>query len=115
MTENQEKQMMAMLTKCVNGIQDLREDVADLKTGQAELKSDVAGLKSDVAGLKSDVAGLKSDAVELKEGQAELKEGQARLEKEIQITNKALSILADDSVRTRARVDILEQQKELSN
>lgn len=51
---------------------------------------------------------------ELQEGQKRLEEGQARVEKELQTTNRALDTLAGESIRVKARVDILEQ-KELSN
>jgi septal ring factor EnvC (AmiA/AmiB activator) len=108
MTDNQFNQLFGLVTKCVNGIQKLETDVADLKQGQAELREGQARLETDVAELKTDVAELKGDV-------AELKSGQARLEKEIQINNKALAILTDESLRTRARVEILEQQKELTN
>lgn len=101
MTDNQFTQLFNLVTKCVSGIQELRNDVTEIKTDVAELKTDVAELKTDVAELKTDVA--------------ELKVGQAKLEKELQINNRALAILTDESVRTRARVDILEQQRELSN
>ena len=80
MTENQEAQMMTMLTRCVNGIQRLEE-------GQTRLEQRMDNLEK----------------------------GQEDLKKEWQITNKVLSILTDDSIRIRARIDILEQHKELSN
>ncbi len=129
MTDNQFREMMDKVTKCVNGIQILRDDVTELKTDVAELKTDVAELKTDVAELKTDVAELKTDVAELKTDVAELKQGQIRIEKrmdnfeegqaemkkELQITNRALSILADDSIKTRARVEILEEEKNLSN
>jgi hypothetical protein len=50
---------------------------------------------------------------ELQEGQKRLEEGQARMEKELLTTNRALDTLAGESIRVKARVDVLEQ--ELSN
>ena len=87
MTENQETQMMTMLTRCVNGIQRLEESQTKLEAGQTRLEQRMDNLEK----------------------------GQEDLKKEWQITNKVLSILTDDSIRIRARVDILEQHKELPN
>jgi phage shock protein A len=86
MTENQEKEMFNLLRKCANGIQRLEDDMK-------EVKSDIAELKTDVA---------------------ELKEGQKRLEKEAQLTNRSISVLAGELNVTKARVEMLEQ-KELSS
>ncbi len=80
MTENQEKQIMTMLTRCVNGIQDLRTDVTELKTDVAELRL-----------------------------------GQARMEKDIKIINKSLSTLAENSLESRSRIEILEEKIEHIN
>ena len=93
MEDKQFNQLFDLITRCVAGIRELQD-------GQKNLQTDVAELKGDVA--------------ELKEGQKRLEEGQSRLEKELQTTNKALDTLAGESVRTKARVEILEQ-KELSN
>jgi len=49
--------------------------------------------------LQKDVTEIKSDVAELKTGQIELQNGQARLEKEMKLTRRALSVLADDSVK----------------
>jgi chromosome segregation ATPase len=38
MTENQEKQIMNLLNKCVNGIQNLQTDVSEIKSDISELK-----------------------------------------------------------------------------
>ena len=38
MTENQTKEMFNLLTKCVSGIQELKEDVSILKEDVSELK-----------------------------------------------------------------------------
>jgi TolA-binding protein len=81
MTENQFEQMMKMMTNCVNGVQ--------------RLESNVSELKSDVSELKSDVS--------------ELKAGQLRVEKALETNNKALDMLAGDSIRVKARVDVLER------
>ncbi len=101
MTENQFREMMDKMTKCVSGVQRLEK-------GQARLEKDVSELKQDVSELKQDVSVLKQDV-------SELKAGQSRLEKETQTIGKVIEILADDSIRTRARVAILEDQRELSN
>lgn len=86
MTENQEKEMFTLLRKCANGIQRLGDDMKGVKTDVAELKTDVA----------------------------ELKDGQQRIEKEIQLTNRSISVFAGELNVTKARVEILEQ-KEISN
>lgn len=86
MEDKQFNKLFDLITRCVTGIRELQD-------GQKVLQKDVA---------------------ELKEGQKRLEEGQTRLEKELQTTNKALDTLAGESVRTKARVDLLEQ-KDLSN
>jgi phage shock protein A len=82
MTENQEKQIINLLTKAVNGVQRLEEDVK-------EIKSDVSELKSDVT---------------------ELKGGQERMEKQMEIIGRSLDSLAGDNVKVKARVQILEER-----
>lgn len=94
MTDNQLREIMDKLTKCVSGIQRLEE-------GQSELRKDVSELKTDVSELKADVS--------------ELKAGQAKIEKEMKITNKTISILTRDSMEVRVRVEVLEDRAELSN
>ncbi|CAN5873038.1 hypothetical protein BH20ACI4_BH20ACI4_12330 [soil metagenome] len=86
MEDKQFNQLFDLITRCVTGIRELQD-------GQKVLQADVTEIKQDVS---------------------ELKAGQARFEKELQTTNKALDTLAGESVRTKARVDLLEQ-KELSN
>ena len=108
MTDNQFREIMDKMTKSVSGVQRLEE-------GQARLEKDVSVLKQDVSELKQDVSILKQDVSELKQDVSELKVGQTRLEKETQTIGKVIEILADDSIRTRARVAILEDQRALSN
>lgn len=62
-------------------------------TGVQELKTDVAELKTDVA---------------------ELKEGQAKLDKGLQIINRTLTHMHGDWGNVRSRVEILEEEKNLS-
>jgi chromosome segregation ATPase len=100
MEDKQFTQLFDLVTRCVAGVRELQQGQKILQTDVAELKADVAELKADVAEIKKDVS--------------ELKAGQSRLEKELQTTNKALDLLAGESVRTKARIDILEQ-KGLSN
>lgn len=101
MTENHTKEMFSLLTKCVSGIQELKEDVA-------VLKSDVSVLKSDMSEVKQDVAVLKLDMSEVKQDIAELKEGQKRIEKEVRLNTAAVNKIAGEQVRLYARVDELE-------
>jgi chromosome segregation ATPase len=87
MTDNQFKQLFSLVTNCVNSIQDLRGDVS-------ELKGDVSELKSDVS---------------------ELKQGQQRLEKEMKLLGKSVSYLHSDMLNIRARVEVLEEERNISN
>lgn len=80
MTENQTKEMFNLLTKCVNGIQKLDEDVSTLK--------------EDVSTLKEDVS--------------ELKEGQNRIEKEVRLNTAAINEIVSEQFRLKIRVDQLE-------
>ncbi|MGI8638567.1 MAG: hypothetical protein ACR2MG_01225 [Pyrinomonadaceae bacterium] len=91
MTDNQFTQLFDLVTKSVTGVQRLEKDVAELKQGQARLETDVAELKS------------------------ELKQGQMRMEKEMQITNKLLKIQQSDVMTFRARLEILEDEKEMAS
>lgn len=88
MTENQTKEVFNLLTRCVNGIQEIREDVSILKQDVSELKTDVAELKTDVA---------------------ELKEGQKRIEKEVRLNTVAINEIASEQFRLKIRVDELEK------
>ena len=88
MTENQTKEVFNLLTRGVNGIQEIREDVSILKQDVSELKTDVAELKTDVA---------------------ELKEGQKRIEKEVRLNTVAINEIAGEQFRLKIRVDELEK------
>ncbi|MGI8848771.1 MAG: hypothetical protein ACR2HT_01225 [Pyrinomonadaceae bacterium] len=90
MTENQTKEVFNLLTRCVNGIQEIREDVSILKQDVSELKTDVAELKTDVA---------------------ELKEGQKRIEKEVRLNTVAINEIASEQFRLKIRVDELEKAR----
>lgn len=94
MTENQTKEMFNLLTKCVSGIQELKEDVSIIKKDVFVLKSDVSVLKSDMSEVKQDIA--------------ELKEGQKRIEKEVRLNTAAVNKIAGEQIRLSARVDELE-------
>ncbi len=83
MTENQTKDVFNLLTRCVNGIQEIREDISILKQDVAELKTDVSILKTDVA---------------------ELKEGQKRIEKEVRLNTAAINEIASEQFRLKIRV-----------
>lgn len=107
MTDNQFDQLFGLVNKCVNGIQRLEEGQAKLEVGQAKLEEGQAKLETGQAKLEEGQTELRKDV-------DELKKGQARIEKELQITNRALNDLAGESVRVKARIEILEQ-KELSN
>ena len=109
MTENQTKEVFNLLTRCVNGIQEIREDVSILKQDVSILKQDVSELKTDVAELKTDVAILKTDVAELKTDVAELKEGQKRIEKEVRLNTVAINEIASEQFRLKIRVDELEK------
>jgi prefoldin subunit 5 len=52
---------------------------------------------------------LESNVSELKSDVSELKAGQLRVEKALETNNKALDMLAGDSIRVKARVDVLER------
>lgn len=88
MTENQTKQVFELLTKCVNGIQDLKTDVS-------VLKADVSVLKADVSEMKQDIG--------------ELKEGQKRIEKEVRLNTAAINELASQQFNLKVRVSELEK------
>lgn len=88
MTENQTKEVFNLLTRCVNGIQEIREDVAVLKTDVSELKADVSELKADVS---------------------ELKAGQKRIEREVRLNTVAINEIAGEQFGLRIRVDELEK------
>ncbi len=88
MTENQTKEIFNLLTKCVNGIQDLKEDVS-------VLKGDVSVLKEDVSEMKQDIN--------------ELKEGQKRIEKEVRLNTAGINELASQQFNLNVRVSELER------
>jgi len=46
------RKFLIFLTKCVNGIQEIKEDVSELKADISELKAGVSELKADVSELK---------------------------------------------------------------
>ncbi len=95
MTENQTKEMFTLLTKCVSGIQELKEDVSILKTDVSVLKADMSEVKRDIGELKQDVA--------------ELKDGQKRIEKEVRLNTAAINEIAAEQLRLRVRVVELEK------
>ncbi|MBX7172801.1 MAG: hypothetical protein K1X72_17660 [Pyrinomonadaceae bacterium] len=88
MTENQVKQMINLMNKCVTNTQETQKTVARLEKTVTKLEKDVSELKSDVS---------------------ELKQGQARMEKSLETNNKALDSLAGDNIRVKSRLELLEQ------
>jgi chromosome segregation ATPase len=88
MTENQTKEMFNLLTRCVNGIQELKEDASGLKDDVSEVKSDISALKADVS---------------------ELKAGQNRIEKQIRLNNAVINEIAGEQLRINSRVTELEK------
>ena len=94
MTDNQFNQLFGLVTKSVESNQRLEKAFA-------EMKQDVSVLKQDVAELKQSVS--------------KLEDGQTRIEKEMKIMSKSLSSLAVESLQTRSRIGVLEDELELSN
>ncbi|HXG84023.1 MAG TPA: hypothetical protein VNI84_08350 [Pyrinomonadaceae bacterium] len=86
MTDNQFNQLFDSVTKSVNGAQRLEK-------GQEVIRADIAELKTDVA---------------------ELKEGQVKIDKSLQIVNRTLANIHGDWANLRSRVEILEDEKNLS-
>ena len=109
MTENQFNQLFDLVTKCVNGIQELRTGQEEIKTDVSELKQDVSELKQDVSGLKQDVSELKQDVSELKQDVSGLKEGQNRIEKQIRLNNAVVNDIAGEQLRVNSRILDLEK------
>ena len=102
MTENQTKEVFNLLTKCVNGIQGIREDVSILKQDVFILKQDVSVLKQDMTEAKQDISEMKLDI-------SELKEGQKRIEKEVRMNTVAINEIASEQFRLKIRVNELEK------
>ena len=86
MTDNQFNQLFDLVTKTVNGIQRLEKS-------HEEMRGDITELKADIS---------------------ELKEGQARHDKGLQILNRTLTNMHGDFGNLRSRVEILEEEKNLS-
>lgn len=101
MTDNQFNQLFDLVTKSVNGIRRLEKE-------QSEIKDDIVEMKGDIIEMKGDIVEMKGDRVEMKQGQA-------RIEKQTTFTNTSVNILQSDLLNIRTRVELLEQQKELSN
>ncbi len=95
MSDNQFDQLLDLLTQLAGGLDRLEKVFAEpVKSGTTEIKSDDTKLESDIS---------------------ELKQGQTRIEKQMTFTNRSLNILQSDILNIRTRVEILEQEKELSN
>ena len=88
MTDNQTQQVFDLLTKCINGIQGLRE-------GQGRLEQNVSGLKEGQGRLEQDVS--------------ELKVGQKRIEKEVRLNTFAVNEVVSEHFRLKIRVDEMEK------
>ena len=88
MTDNQTQQVFDLLTKCINGIQGLRE-------GQGRLEQNVSGLKEGQGRLEQDVS--------------ELKAGQKRIEKEVRLNTFAVNKIVSEHFRLKIRVDEMEK------
>jgi chromosome segregation ATPase len=81
MTDNQFNQLFDLVTKCVSGIQEVKQDMSEVKQDISELKTDVS----------------------------ELKVGQNRIEKQIRLNNAAANELAGEHLRINSRVTELEK------
>ena len=88
MTDNQTQQVFDLLTKCINGIQGLRE-------GQGRLEQNVSELREGQGRLEQDVS--------------ELKAGQKRIEKEVRLNTFAVNEIVSEHFRLKIRVDEIEK------
>lgn len=102
MTDNQFNQLFDLVTKCVSGIQEIRQDVSVLKEDVSVLKEDVSVLKSDMSEVKADISELKGDV-------SELKTGQNRIEKQIRLNNAVINELAGEQMRINVLITELEK------
>ncbi|MCU0239533.1 MAG: hypothetical protein MUC29_08830 [Pyrinomonadaceae bacterium] len=82
MTENQEKQVMNLLTRTIKGIEDLRE-------GQTKLENRLGNVENRLENVENDLSIVKT---------------------EVKVINKKMSNYSDDVAELRARVEILEEK-----
>ncbi len=82
MTENQEKQVMTMLTRTINGIEDLRE-------GQTRLENRMEKVEHRMGKVENRLEGV---------------------ETEVKVLNKRFSHNTNEVSELRARVEILEEK-----
>ncbi len=102
MTENQEKEMFNLLTKSVNGVQDLNKRFDTLEDKVDSLDKKVDSLDKKVDSLDKKVANLQVDV-------SELKDGQKRIEKELRLNNRAVNKIAGEQIRMDERILELEE------
>lgn len=89
MTENQEKQVMTMLTRTIKGIEDLRE-------GQSRLENRMENVENELVIVKNDLTDVKTELTDVKT--------------EVKVINKKMSNYSNDVAELRARVEILEER-----
>ena len=113
MTDNQFDQIFGLLTKTVNGVQNLENEVQLLKQGQDELRQDVNSLKQDVSELKQGQSELREDVNEIKQGQDELRrefnefrdetqQNFVEVKQELKHQNHKIELVTQDSMENRA-------------
>ncbi len=102
MTDNQTQQVFDLLTKCINGIQGLRE-------GQGRLEQNVSELREGQGRLEQDVSELREGQGRLEQDVSELKVGQKRIEKEVRLNTFAVNEIVSEHFRLKIRVDEIEK------
>jgi predicted nuclease with TOPRIM domain len=66
MTENQEKQVMNLLTRTIKGIEDLREGQTKLENRLENVENDLAIVKTEVKVINKKMSNYSDDVAELR-------------------------------------------------
>lgn len=98
-TDDQFNQLLDLFTKQADGIERLEKVFAE-------------PIKSST--IESGISKIKNDAAELETNIAKLKQRMARMKRELHITNKTLKFQFGEMTNIRARLEMLEDEKELS-
>ncbi|HRH41740.1 MAG TPA: hypothetical protein PKY82_08865 [Pyrinomonadaceae bacterium] len=89
MTNNNEKELIKMMTRAITGIENLSEIVDNIQVSVTKLETGQVKLEADVSVIKEDISEIKS---------------------EIKLINKKISIIDGGNRHLRARVEILEDK-----
>lgn len=94
MTENNEKEILKLLTRSISGIEDLRDKFGDMQTQMGGMQNSINTMQTTIESIQEDVADIKI---------------------EIKVINKKITIIDNENRGLRSRIELVEDKLKIAN